>query len=151
MPLHTLLTYILQKLFDGLFQEGMGEIRGQLRQGHEDKTPLMQMGVGDDEACLFDNLGSVEEYIDVNKPWSHRKGLLPSHLLFDTLQKPLEGKRQKGGRGLCHAIDKPVLISVAYGFCFIQGRYGLYMGVIGSGYPLKGMKAIMYLITEVRA
>ena len=151
MPLHTLLTYILQKLFDGLFQEGMGEIRGQLRQGHEDKTPLVQMGVGDDEACLFDNLGSVEEYIDVNKPWSHRKGLLPSHLLFDTLQKPLEGKRQKGGRGLCHAIDKPVLISVAYGFCFIQGRYGLYMGVIGSGYPLKGMKAIMYLITEVRA
>jgi len=151
MPLHTLLTYILQKLFDGLFQDGMGEIRGQLCQGHEDKSPLVQMGMGDDKARLLDNLGSVEEYIDINKPWSHRKGLLPPHLLFETLQKSLEGKRRKVGSGLCRAIDKPVLISVAYGFCFIQGRYGLYMGVIGSGYPLKGMKAIMYLITEVRA
>jgi hypothetical protein len=111
----------------------------------------MQMGMGDEKAWLLDNFGSVEEYVDINKPWSHRKGLFSPHLLFDSLQKSLKGKGQEGGRGPHHAIDKPVLISVAYGFCFIQGRYGLYVGVIGSGYPLEGMEAIIYLIAEVRA
>lgn len=129
----------------------MEKIRGQLCQGNQDKTPLMQLRMRDGEASIFYDLGSVEEYVDIDKPRSHRKAPFPPHLLLDTLQKAMEVRGQKGGSGLCHAIDEPILISVAYGFCFIEGRNGLYMGVIGSVYPLKGTPTIIRLIAEVRA
>jgi hypothetical protein len=71
--------------------------------------------------------------------------------MLDVLQKPQEGRGRKAGRDPGCAIDKPVLISVAYRFCFIEGGDALYMGVSGSRYPPQDTQTIIRLVAEVRA
>jgi hypothetical protein len=127
----------------------MGEGRGYLGQGTKDKSPLMQTVMRDDEIRLFDDDSSIEEYIQIDDPRSHRNSPQPSHLFLNSDQELLERMRRQHRHYRCHAIDEPILLSVSYRFCFVEGRDGLYMRVTGYGYPLEGAEAIGYLITEV--
>jgi hypothetical protein len=149
IQLHTFLADFFKEIHHGLFEDRVQQVRGQFSQGDQDKTPLMQTGMGDGQARLVKDLVPIEEYIDVDDPRAHRNGLFPSHSLLDPLQKGMEGMGSKGRGHLCHTIDKPVLIVITDGFCFIKGGNGVYMIVVRCGYLLKGTQTLCYLVADV--
>ena len=69
---------LIQQLLNGLFTDRMDQVRGDVRQGHQDKGPLSQPGMGDDQlGRRIDDLVAVKQDIDINGT-RESMGTLPS-------------------------------------------------------------------------
>src|SRR3972149_4255074 len=130
---------LTEKFHGCLIESRMQYIRRYLGKGHKDESPLVQVGVRDDQLIVFNGLPPVEEDIQVYDPRSPGHGPDPPHLFLYGLTPEKEVFGEEPGRDFYDGVEEPVLADIAYRVGAVQRRllfYGDIRRVVEEAYCL---------------
>lgn len=130
----------------------MAQVRGDLRQGDEDESPLRQSRVRDGEVSGLELFTFIEEDININNPGCVAEAGKPSEFFLRLLDKSQKLAWDKAGAYLTDGIEEGGLLRKANGFRLVEGRtpLRLHLAFITEGLysPVKVMSAVPQVRTQ---